>query len=87
MTKEDKTKILELRSKGYGYKSIASQLNLPIPSVTSFCRRNELSTKDNQSCCKNCGAKLNQTPGHRQKNFAVINVEEHGGRIIRKNII
>ncbi len=60
---------MELRNKGYGYKSIASQLNLPIPTVTSFCRRNELSAKDNINSCKNCGAKLIQTPGHRQKTF------------------
>lgn len=67
MTNEDKNKILELRNKGYDYKSIANQLNLPLPSVTSFCRRNELSAKDNKNCCKNCGAKLVQTSGHRQK--------------------
>lgn len=69
MTNEDKNKILELRNKGFGYKSIASRLNLPIPSVASFCRRNELLAKDNINCCKNCGAKLTQTPGHRQKTF------------------
>lgn len=69
MTNEDKNRILELRNKGFGYKSIASQLNLPIPSVVSFCRRIEISSKGNRNSCKNCGVRLIQTPGHRQKTF------------------
>ena len=64
MTKEQKKKIAELRSAGFGYGQIANALGLTKNQVVSYCHRNDLtsqqitkssSEKINVSYCKNCG--------------------------------
>ncbi|MCD8237781.1 MAG: RNA polymerase subunit sigma-70 [Clostridiales bacterium] len=42
MTKEQQNQIHQLRSQGCGYKAIAKALSLPLSTVQSFCRRNNL---------------------------------------------
>ena len=51
MTDQQKTIIENLRSKGYGYKKTAQQLNLSENTVSSYCHRKEL----NVYGCNNCG--------------------------------
>lgn len=69
MTNKDKSLISELRTKGLGYKAIAKQLNLPVSSISSYLQRKKENESLNSCKCKNCGLKLKQTPGHRQKVF------------------
>lgn len=42
MTWDEKEKITYLREEGYGYKVIASKLSLPLDTVKSYCKRNNL---------------------------------------------
>lgn len=67
MTDQQKEKMKELRAQGMGYKLIAKTLCIPIGTVTSFFNR--LSQTKNIGVCQNCGVKIRQTKGHRQKKF------------------
>jgi orotate phosphoribosyltransferase-like protein len=58
------TLIKELRDKGYGYKTIASDLNISIGSV-----RNVLKEKDDSMSCRFCNKKLNFVEGKKKKVF------------------
>ena len=61
MTKEQKSKITELRSNGCGYSAIAAELEISKETVKSFCRRNGLTSGVTQQTvppdcgCKECG--------------------------------
>ena len=46
MTKEEKSRIIEMRRDGCGYKSIAASLGVPLYTVKTFCRRNALMSAD-----------------------------------------
>ena len=65
MTEQQKAIIEKLRSKGYGYKKIAQQLNLSENTVSSYCRRKEL----NAYGCKNCGETIKGRKGAKPKIF------------------
>ncbi len=56
MENTDKDKIKALRLNGYGYKKIARELDISLNTVKSYCRSNNLTTKDiqNMSVCKYC---------------------------------
>jgi hypothetical protein len=78
MTSEQKAKITELRTAGFGYANIANTLGLTKNQVVSFCHRNGLAgekstqaTKDKPDvgCCKNCGKPIVQVPGRKQIKF------------------
>ena len=81
MTDIQKKQITEMRTNGMIFANIASELHLSINSVKSFCRRNNImpatqverelisSPIPPNECCKRCGGKLMNTPGHRQKLF------------------
>ena len=43
MTISDSERITELRQQGFGYKRIADALSLPLNTVKSFCRRQNIS--------------------------------------------
>ena len=58
-------KILELRSKGYGYKSIATELNLTRDQVRNTCNKKERTPLE--VVCKNCGKKVNSITGKKKK--------------------
>ena len=64
MTNSQTEQILIMRNKGYGYKKIAKELDISENTVKSVLRR-----KNDEPCCKNCGAFLHNTAGHRQKIF------------------
>lgn len=59
-----------LRRQGQGYKRIAQSLNLPLNTVKSFCRRNEIQPVDSDVAhCLFCGAQIEQTSGRKEKRF------------------
>ena len=64
MTNSQTEQILIMRNKGYGYKKIAKELDISENTVKSVMRR-----KTDEPHCKNCGAFLQNTSGHRQKTF------------------
>lgn len=76
MTDLQKQQITEMRESGIGYGQIAITLQISESAVKSFCRRH-LNVKQplvitetlHADCCKRCGEKLINTPGHRQKTF------------------
>ena len=39
MAIDEKSNVVELRNKGYGYKAISSQLNIPLSTVKSILKR------------------------------------------------
>ncbi len=59
-----KNKITKLYSEGYGYKKIASTLNISVGSV-----RNVLSAKDEGETCRYCRKRLVVTAGKKKKSF------------------
>jgi len=67
MTEEEKSKIYELRQKGFGYQKIANTISVTSETVRSFLRREK--NKGPESRCKNCGIKLTVTPGKMRKKF------------------
>lgn len=56
MNENVKSRIIELRSKGYGYGRISMELNIPRSTVSTFCKRNKVDTTTNDKVvlCKNC---------------------------------
>ena len=64
MTNPQTEQILMMKARGYGYKKIAKELDISENTVKSVLRR-----KSDASRCKNCGAVLYNTSGHRQKIF------------------
>ena len=46
MTDLQKKRITKLRQQGFGYASIAAELKMPVGTVKTFCRRNNLQTGD-----------------------------------------
>jgi endogenous inhibitor of DNA gyrase (YacG/DUF329 family) len=78
MTKDQKQKIAELRTAGFGYANIANALGLTKNQVVSFCHRNGLSgekataasdEKPGIQLCKNCGKPITQVPGRKTIKF------------------
>lgn len=68
MTNQQKIKIQEYRAQGYGYGWIAKELGISVSTVSSFILRSK-ERIDKTGVCLNCGAKLKQTSGHRQKKY------------------
>lgn len=80
-----KEQIKTLRTDGYGYKKIAEILDISENTVKSFCRRNgltagqaaandmagtpETSSAESENRCRECGKRIYNTPGHRQRKF------------------
>ena len=46
MTENQKKRITKLRQQGFGYATIASELRIPVGTVKTFCRRNNLQAGD-----------------------------------------
>lgn len=61
MTDREKSKIIELRKKGYGFGQISKELNIPRSSVSTFCQRNNINigNLDRFVSCKNCERVIN----------------------------
>jgi hypothetical protein len=64
-----KQQICRLRGEGLGYKAIASQLDLSVDAVKSFCRRLKAKADANAEKCQFCGLPLQKTKhgGDRKK--------------------
>ena len=62
MTDNQKQSIREMRGSGLGYKKIAHALELPVGTVQSFCRRENIvaveSTVFDEDHCRQCGKPL-----------------------------
>ena len=78
MTNEQKAKITELRTAGFGYTNIAKALAITKNQVVSYCHRNGLTgekathaaaKKPDVGICKNCGKSIVQVPGRKQIKF------------------
>lgn len=68
MNNTDKSNILALVQKGYGYKKIAATLDINLNTVKSFIRR--LSKKETLNfMCAECGKLIVQTPHLKPKKF------------------
>lgn len=68
VTNEQKNRIASLQKEGKGYRTIASELNLPINSVKSWCYRHP-ADEIGDGCCLQCGAMVKQTPHRKVKKF------------------
>ena len=65
MTEQQKSDLVKLRSKGYGYKKISRLLDIPENTVSAYCRRNHLYFNE----CKNCQKPIKKTKGTKPKKF------------------
>lgn len=78
MTKEQQSRLRELRSQGYGYATIANAVGLSKDAVRSFCRSHNLAGTKSESntrielpalICRQCGKEIIQTPGKKKMKF------------------
>lgn len=74
MTEAQQDQIKNLCQDGLGYRKIAAVLELSENTVKSYCRRHGLECRktvqiSKADVCHECGAKLYNTPGHRQRSF------------------
>lgn len=68
-----KQSIREMRGSGLGYKKIAQALDLPLGTVQSFCRRENIPTVSptipDENHCKQCGKPLIQISKVKRRKF------------------
>ena len=72
MDKIQKETIRYLRGEGFGYKAIATRLELSENTVKGFCKRNGLggvAAANADNSCRQCGAVLIKKPKSGQKKF------------------
>ena len=58
---------------GGGYKKIARELGLSENTVKSYIRRSTEPVMPDDTVCPECGKKIINTPGHRQRKFCSAN--------------
>lgn len=69
MTEMEKSEIAQMRSLGMGYGKISRQLDIPLNTVKSYCRRNNVPSGTGGRVCMECGRPLEQGPGRKKKKF------------------
>ena len=74
MTDKEKQQIKALRESGESYAQISKMMDLPINSIKTYCRRNNLTSidverEDKTSTCLECGKSIEQNPGRKKKKF------------------
>ena len=74
MTDYEKTQILLLQEKGYGYKKIATTLRLSVNAVKGYMKRSRPTEGESpveviQGLCLMCGKPLVQHPNRKQKKY------------------
>ena len=76
MTQEEKDAVLSLRQQQYSFSAIAETTGLPLGTIKSFLSRfgdKKESTAPavmiNHTCCRHCGAPLDQTQRGKSKTF------------------
>ena len=63
MTNAERSRIVELQQKGYGYKKIATITGLPQNTVKSYCSRHPVQKNDfaeSEGLCRNCKSRLSR---------------------------
>ena len=68
MTNEQTILISRLMKDGMGYRKIAAELDLPVNSVKSWCRRHPREEGDANHCMM-CGKEISSTPHKRVRKF------------------
>ena len=77
MTEQNKTDIRRLRSAGHSYTQIAEILHLSRNTVKSICQRYaflpdaEVDATHDQEHCQNCGTRIVQAEGQKQRIFCL----------------
>ena len=66
MTISEKTRVLELRRAGKGYRVIAQETGIAASTIADYCR---IHRNDSLDLCPQCGANLLHIPKHRKKRF------------------
>lgn len=81
MTNSEKEKIRELRMQGLGYGTVAKEMGMNLNTVKAYCRRHgpfekkeaapveKQDTVTGRTTCKNCGTKIMQIKGRKEKKF------------------
>lgn len=81
MNDMQKSKIINMRAEGFGYRLIAKELDISENTIKSFCRRNNLTRSDQivptsmpnhpieKVLCKNCGKAVPQNDKRKKKQF------------------
>lgn len=73
MNDNQKQTIRQLRDSGIGYKKISKMLLLPIGTVQSFCRRENITVTTeavfDEKHCRECGKPLTQKDGVKKRKF------------------
>lgn len=72
MTSLEKENIIQMRKMGFSYQYVAKKTGVPLASVKTFCRRNQLLNKDivrYKPTCLCCGAILKGIETNRHKKF------------------
>ena len=69
MLKEDKEKITALRKSGCSYTEIGKRLSIPVDTVRSFCRRNNIVVIKQENLCRECFQPIVQKPKTKHKIF------------------
>lgn len=78
MTDEQKLKIRNLRAEGFGYKKIATMMEISQNTVKTYCQRHNLGgnlamekkeENGDKHICKCCGVEVKQNPGRKEKKF------------------
>ena len=83
MTEEQKKQIRRFRAAGMGYKRIGTLLDIPVGTVKSFCRRDEVEPPEitghaaveqsegtgEKPVCPRCGKPVVCIPGRRKRRF------------------
>lgn len=94
MTEVQKANIRSLQEKGHGYKRIAAELDLPVNSVKSYCRRHPVVEVEDPGMprCLQCGTPVAQEDHRKQKKFCSDRCrsdwwKEHPDQIKRTKLI
>lgn len=74
MTDYEIKRIYELKKLGYGYKKIATELDLPISTIKSYLLRHP--NDDTDCCCLLCGKKLINIPNKKRKKYCSSKCKE-----------
>lgn len=72
MTDGERSRIIALQYKGYGYKRIAAETGLALNTVKSFCARHPVQIEElsgSNDLCRNCRTPLKQTLHKRKRLF------------------
>ena len=90
MTDNEKSSIINLRSRGMGYKAIAAELDVSKEAVRSYCRNHNLNGIVGE-ICPECGKAVIQIKGRKKMRFCSAVCRQnwwnkHPDAVIRKAV-